>query len=291
MMKLGFLNACLMDWEPEKVVRFAYENEFSAVEFHGGPRYEKISWDAIANGNVDILQEPLARYKITCSAIMYGALPYLDIDANQRRFAANYLTMLLHSAHNLGIPVVSTFAGRRLDADWQENIAVFAEVFAPLAKEAESLGVRIAFENCPMTHGFKPATNIAYAPRVWDLMFEAVPSPALGLNLDPSHLVWLGVDPVQVVHEYHERIIHVHAKDAEILPDILAKESIIGENWWRYRLPGYGSIPWRKFLSALQEHGYNQVVSIEHEDPVWSGSEEKIIDGLLRTRDYLLRWL
>ena len=57
-MKLGFLNACLMDWEPERVVRFASENGFQAVEFHGGPRYQKVSWDAIANNEVDVVREP-----------------------------------------------------------------------------------------------------------------------------------------------------------------------------------------------------------------------------------------
>ncbi len=290
-MQIGFLNACLMEWEPERVIRFAHDNGFTAVEFHGGPRYQKVSWQEIASGQIGPIQDPLQNYDVTCPAIMFGALPYLDENEDRRRYAADYLSMLLEAAHNLHVPVVSTFAGRRLQADWAQNIKVFTEVFQPLAMKAETLGVRIAFENCPMTHGFKPATNIAYAPSVWDMMFEAVPSPALGLNLDPSHLVWLGIDPVRIVQRYHDRIYHVHAKDAEIFRDRLAHESLLGESWWRYRLPGYGEVPWNKFLSALHEHGYEGVVSIEHEDPVWSGSESKTIEGLLRTKEYLLPWL
>ncbi len=290
-MKLGFLNACLMDWEPERVVRFASENGFQAVEFHGGPRYQKVSWDAIANNEVDVVREPLTQYNIECPAIMYGALPYLSENGDEQEYARNYLTTLLRAAHNLGVPVVSTFAGRRLGSNWSENINVFADVFSPLAKIAEDLEVRIAFENCPMTHGFTPATNIAYAPRVWDMMFEAVPSKALGLNLDPSHLVWLGIDPLTVIRKYHKQIFHVHAKDAEVFADRLAVESILGEAWWRYRLPGYGSVPWMKVISTLQEYGYPGVLSIEHEDPVWSGTEDKVVEGLLRTRDYLSRWI
>ena len=50
--------------------------------------------------------------------------------------------------------------------------------------------------------------------------------------------------------------------------------------WWRYRMPGLGSINWGRFVSTLQESGYNYVLSIEHEDPVWEGSEEKVKTGL-----------
>ncbi len=290
-MQIGFLNACLMEWEPERVVRFAREHGFAAVEFHGGPNYRKVSWPLIASGQVDDIQRPLQQYQIGCPAIMYGALPYLDDDLNRQRYAVDYLTMLLQAAHNLHIPVVSTFAGRRLNASWKDNVQLFMEVFHPLAATAEALGVRIAFENCPMTHGFQPITNIAYAPKVWDMMFEAVPSPAIGLNLDPSHLFWLGIDPIQVIHRYHDRIYHVHAKDVEVFHDRIKDESILGESWWRYRLPGYGDIPWHKVLSALQEYDYQGVVSIEHEDPVWSGSEPKIVQGLLRSKEYLSVWV
>ncbi|HSR17080.1 MAG TPA: hypothetical protein VLM39_03215, partial [Ignavibacteriaceae bacterium] len=50
--------------------------------------------------------------------------------------------------------------------------------------------------------------------------------------------------------------------------------------WWRYRMPGLGEIDWQKFVSALQENGNNYVMSIEHEDPVWQGSEDKVKKGL-----------
>ncbi len=286
-MKLGFLNACLMDWTPERVIRFAYDEGFDAVEFHGGPGYSPVSWKAVAEGIEDPISAALKQYGLSIPAIMYGALPYLDPDPTQQEYAVNYVMTLIRAAHRLHIPVVSTFAGRRLGMTWNENIALFAQVFEPIAQLAETLDIRIAFENCPMTHGFSPATNIAYAPAVWDAMFAAVPSKALGLNLDPSHLVWLGIDPADAARHYSDRIFHCHAKDAEILSERLAQESILGETWWRYRLPGYGQIDWQRFLGTLMDVGYDGTISIEHEDPVWSGSEDKVIDGLLRTRDYL----
>ena len=57
--------------------------------------------------------------------------------------------------------------------------------------------------------------------------------------------------------------------------------------WWRYRIPGMGAIDWPGFISALTEYGYDGPLSTEHEDPVWSGSEEKVKQGLLLAKKYL----
>ena len=57
--------------------------------------------------------------------------------------------------------------------------------------------------------------------------------------------------------------------------------------WWRYRLPGSGQIDWRAFLAALAAAGYDGVVSVEHEDPVWTGSVERVTRGLELARDAL----
>jgi sugar phosphate isomerase/epimerase len=50
--------------------------------------------------------------------------------------------------------------------------------------------------------------------------------------------------------------------------------------WWRYRVPGLGQVDWRRLVDRLYEHGYDGVVSVEHEDPVWGGTEEKVEIGL-----------
>jgi sugar phosphate isomerase/epimerase len=109
------------------------------------------------------------------------------------------------------------------------------------------------------------------------------------LNFDPSHLYWLGIDPIQALKDYSEKIFHAHAKDTEIIPEGEYRYGIAGKQidpepwksgWWRYRIPGLGEIDWNIFISTLQEYGYDQFLSIEHEDPVWEGSEEKIKAGL-----------
>jgi sugar phosphate isomerase/epimerase len=131
--------------------------------------------------------------------------------------------------------------------------------------------VRLAIENCPMVFDrtrWPGGTNLAYCPAAWDAMFEAIPGPTLGLNLDPSHLVWLEVDYERAVRDYGERIFHVHAKDTEIRRDQLYRRSILslGVGWQQGRLPGRGEIDWARFVGALGDAGYEGVVSIEHED-------------------------
>lgn len=110
------------------------------------------------------------------------------------------------------------------------------------------------------------------------------------LNFDPSHLVWLGIDPIGILRRYVDRVVHVQAKDIEIFPSKRSHYGVFGKaldrtdpwdlGWWRYRIPGRGDIDWRRLVDILHEHGYGGIVSIEHEDPVWSGTEPLVMNGL-----------
>jgi len=146
-------------------------------------------------------------------------------------------------------------------------------------------------ENCPMESWlqFGLPGNFAYSPELWSALFNEVPAENFGLNFDPSHLYWLGIDYIQAVKYYSKKIFHAHAKDTEIIPEGKFRYGIFGRQidpqpwksgWWRYRIPGLGEIDWQKFISTLQEYGYDYVLSIEHEDPVWEGTEEKVKSGL-----------
>jgi sugar phosphate isomerase/epimerase len=161
-----------------------------------------------------------------------------------------------------------------------DNLHVFAEVYGPLADHAGEKGIRIAFE----TAGRGGAEgNLAHSPELWDAMFEAVPSPALGLSFDPSHLVWLQVTNIPgLIRSYGSRIYHFDAKDTEILPERLARQGILGSGWWRYRLPGLGMLDWTAILSALADIGYDGVIAIENEDPLCQGTA-----GVRQAGDFL----
>ena len=75
-------------------------------------------------------------------------------------------------------------------------------------------------------------TNLAFSPEVWERMFELVPSSALGLEMDPSHMVWLGIDYLQAIRDFGDRIYHAHAKDTEIQARCAAAR---GHLWAEFR--------------------------------------------------------
>src|SRR6201987_4318379 len=114
------------------------------------------------------------------------------------RLAANtHLKRGVAAAVKLGVQTVGTFVGRDRTKNVPDNLREFRRVWPRLVAYAESKGVRIAIENCPMIFSWDEwpgGTNLASPPAAWDEMFSLVPSESFGLNLDPSHLVWLMVD-------------------------------------------------------------------------------------------------
>ncbi|MGB9682961.1 MAG: sugar phosphate isomerase/epimerase family protein [bacterium] len=216
---------------------------------------------------------------------------HLDPDLNRREENNRYLLSVIELASKMGVKTVCTFAGRVPDLDIQDNIPIFKDVFTPIIEYAEAKGVKIAIENCPMMSGFPfRGINIAYIPKAWELMFNAVSSPNLGLEYDPSHLYWLQIDHINAIYEFGDKIFHVHAKDTEILYNRLAEDGIYSQGWWRYRIPGWGEINWQQVIAALIDVGYDGSIDIEHEDPVFSGEKmaEGIILGLRHLAQYIL---
>ncbi len=184
------------------------------------------------------------------------------------------------------------FVGRDKTKNMPDNFREFRKVWPRLVDYAESKGVRIAIENCPMIFSWDEwpgGTNLASTPAAWDEMFSIVDSPSFGLNLDPSHLVWLQIDYERVVRDYAEKIMHVHAKDLEIDRDGLYRNGTIslGMGWQVPRLPGLGEVRWDRFVAALYRAGYDYVVSIEHEDRNFEATEDLVKRGFLISRDVL----
>ena len=95
------------------------------------------------------------------------------------------------------------------------------------------------------------------------------------------------------------RIYHAHAKDTEFVAAGQNRYGLYGaqlaqtapREWWRYRLPGYGVVDWRRYLDALYQVGYNGVLSVEHEDPEWSATPEQAVRGPKLATNFLARML
>ena len=139
--------------------------------------------------------------------------------------------------------------------------------YTDLIKFAEDNNVKIAIENCPMLYNkddWPGGNNLAATPEIWSQMFELIPSKALGLNLDPSHLVFQFIDYVQVVYDFRDRIYHIHAKDTRIMPEVLARVGAGGFGFFKNKVAGLGDMKWKEFMSALCEINYQGVISLEN---------------------------
>jgi sugar phosphate isomerase/epimerase len=176
-----------------------------------------------------------------------------------------------------GIPSVQIGHLMLPEAGFEDSVRLFAEGCRPVAEHAESKGVRLVFENWA-----KDGENLGYCPAHWEAMFDAVGSDALGLCLDPSHLVWLGIDYLRATREFADRVYHAHAKDTEFLPEARYRHGIIGprrgavgSGTYRFRIPGFGEIDWPRFISALVEIGYDGALAVEHEDSLWSSRTDR----------------
>lgn len=200
----------------------------------------------------------------------------LDPDPTQAQRNLEHLERLFDVADAMGCSVIGTFAGRDPGRSIHDNLPGFKSAFTPLVQKAEDRGLQVAIEHCPMIDNWQlQGTNFAYTPEMWELMFDAIPSRALGLEYDPSHLACLGIDYVKAVSTFGERIYHVHAKDAEVPAEALQKYGWLDPRCWKHRMPGLGQVNWERVISELGKCGYRGNIDIEgRHDPVYFGERE-----------------
>lgn len=230
------------------------------------------------------LRPHMDRLGVRVLALSTGMANHLAPDEQERARAAANMRRAMDTALELGTDIVTCNAFGDPAQPPSQQVDDFAQVFGEYATWAAERSVRIGIENCPHVRS-EPTIqigNIAYSPELLSALFDTVPPETVGLEYDPSHFLWLGVDYVQVLYDFADRLVYVHAKDAEILEDRLAQVSIYGEGWWRYRMPGMGQVDWVAISRALAEVGYRSGMVIEHEDPVFEGPrfEEGLALGL-----------
>lgn len=273
-MRLGFYT----NYTPE-LASFAKETGFNSLELSAWPE-SSLNADKVTAGDYEKIKEDLKSKDIEISALGYYPNP-LSHHESEAKEAQRYLKKVIDLAADMSVPVVATFAGRDGGKTVKENLPLFKEAYSPIMDHAEKRGIKIAIENCPMMNRFTmQGENIAFSPEIWAAMFDLVPSKNLGLEFDPSHCVWQGIDYLKAVYDFGDRIFHVHAKDMEIRQDVLGKAGIfglalsdvegLGSGWWRARAPGWGQVDWAKFITALVEVGYHGNIDIEHEDDVFA---------------------
>ena len=293
-MKLGFLTACLPDRSLADICTWAASEHFEALEVAAWPDLgdrpftaTHVVVDGFGEQEATAVLELFDAHGLTLSSLAYYD-NNLHPDPAEREAVNQHVHRCIDAAALLGCPTVGTFVGRDPARTVSENLREAESVFAPLVDHAGQAGVKIVIENCVM-EGWHPdgyPGNLAYSPELWEWMF----SIGLYLNYDPSHLVWMGIDPVEAVKPYIDRIPHAQAKDIEVDPRSRDRYGWPGKavdrtnpwdvGWWRYRVPGRGQVDWPRLIDTLYEGGFEGVLSVEHEDPVWGGSEEKVKTGL-----------
>ena len=207
---------------------------------------------------------------------------------------AGHLKKVIAAAGVLGVDNVGTFVGRTWDPAvtgrvWQKdidlNFELFTTIWPDLVKYAADNNVKIAIEHCPMLWAdtWPGGSNLPYSPALLRRMFDIIPDENFGLNMDPSHFIWQHIDYIRFIHEFKDRIFHVHAKDMDIDRDLLYEDGIVtcGFRWQKPRLPGMGLIDWQKLITALYTVKYDKVLSIEHEDANFEGTVELVKRGFL----------
>lgn len=300
MIELGFASAIVPELTFEELFDLAAEIGYDCVEVMCWPvsKAER-RYAGITHIDIDQLDQK-RRAEIAAivqrTGVQISALGYypncLAPDESEAAQAVTHLKKLLQAAHDLEINQVNTFIGRdyttSVDANWPRML----DTWRPIVALADELGIRIGIENCPMLFSedeWPGGKNLATSPAIWRRLFTDIPSPNLGLNYDPSHMVWQQMDYLKPIRDFADRISHAHAKDVRLDQHRLDEVGILAHplEYHTPKLPGLGEVNWGKFFSTLQDAGFKGAVCVEVEDRAYEGSLESRKDSLRQSFRYL----
>ena len=290
-MKIGLLTDALDRLTLSEALDWCAERGFQAVELgvggYSSTPHASLTLLEDASGR-DRLLALLAERELELAALNVSGNPLHPDPAVGARHDAE-LRAALQLAHALGVSRVvamsgcpgapgggawPVFAGGAWlpdmeglwDTQWTQIAAYWRELSQFAADDAP--GVVVCLE-------LHPGTSI-YNAESYRLL-RSVTGENVRVNLDPSHFWWQGIDPVTTVRELGDAVAFVHGKDTLLHPDRIARHGVLDFRWpagadtmpWHFAAVGAGRPleEWAKLLRALNDAGYDDVVSIEHEDP------------------------
>lgn len=193
-----------------------------------------------------------------------------------RAWAVAEMKAIAHAAQRLGVGVVTCFLGSPIWPFWysfpqtpremvEAGFQRIKELWTPIFDVYDACGVKLALEVHP--------TEIAFDYYSTEKLLDTLDRrPTLGLNFDPSHLQWQGVDPVLFLRRFGDRIYHVHMKDVKVRRDglsgVLGSHLEFGDTrrGWDFVSLGHGDIDFEAIVRELDAIGYNGPLSVEWED-------------------------
>ena len=306
MIKFGLLTAILDGWTFEEAVDIAAEMGFKCLEVACWPagkaerRYAGVSH---IDAERVLEDDEYAKYVLDVAAaknIRISSLAFypntMDPDIAKREAAIDHLKALIKASAKLGVNMVTTFIGKDQHKTLEENIEIFKQIWPDIISLAESCGVKVGIENCPMLFGpdqWPGGQNLMCTPAIYRRLFEIIPSPNFGLNFDPSHYVWQQLDYLKTIYDFKDRIFHIHFKDIKLYPDKLAECGVLAYplDYMSPKIPGQGDVNWGAFISALNDIRYDGCAVIEVEDKAFEGSREDILSSIRLSKHYLDNFL
>jgi len=261
----------------------------------GYPGKAHVAPEAILDNDADIerIRRAVADRGLEISALSCHGNPLHPNKAIAKQHHEDFVNTVKLAA-KLGVDTVITFSGCPGDSDdakypnwatcawppdfleivewqWREKVIPYWKEQSAFCKQ---YGVRVAIEAHP---GFV-VYNAETALRLREQCGENI-----GVNFDPSHMFWQGMDPVEVIKVLGDAIFHFHAKDTRVDPRNAALNGVLDTKpyadelgrSWIFRTVGYGHDEnvWREIISTLRKVGYDGVISIEHEDSLMSVNE------------------
>ncbi|MBI1247656.1 TIM barrel protein [bacterium] len=303
-MQLGFVTAILPDLDLETVFQTAARYDYDCIEVMCWPQHGPTRKYAGVT-HIDVTQLDVAKvveingliqkYGVTISGLGYYPNPLSPV-AEEAELAAAHIRRLIAASAELGIGRINTFIGRDWNLSVEDNWPRMLDTWGPLVEHAEQHQVRIGIENCPMLFTkdeWPGGKNLAISPAIWRKLFTDIPSLNLGLNYDPSHLVWQQIDYIFPLREFADRLVHAHAKDVRV--DYHALNDVgnfaLPTAFHVDKLPGLGQVDWGHFIAALGDTGYRGPVCVEVEDPAYEGSLENRMLALKQSSHYLRNFI
>lgn len=276
-------------------VSFARSQGFTNMILGSSPR-STLDAASMTDSQIQDVKSTLTKAGMHVSAFQI-TVNHIDADPERRARGTAYFVKAIELAGKLGVPYIGTASGRNTAKPFQEQVDEIVRVYnEKYFRACEQNHVRILWEPYP------EGPNIATSPVGFAALFKGFgDSPYVGLQYDPSHLVRQFMDPIQTARDFSDKIYDVHLKDTEILWPVLRAGGINPVNkasWWRYRIPGMGSISWRDFFSVLQDAGYQGAMSVEQEDPLYGASNNPGPDfsedfkmGFIMAKRYLSQYV
>ncbi len=297
-MKLCVLNAGLYQMTLEQACAFLQSQDVHAIEMGCGgyPGKKHCDPQVLLNDpkKLEAFQNTLKEHEIEIAALSTHGNPVHPDPQEAKRYHDDFVNAVL-LAEKIGVNRIVGFSGcpggspqdkmpnwvtcawpteyqQVLEYQWNEVLIPYWQKTVAFAKEH---GIeKIALEMHPGFCVYNPSSLLRLRKAVGEI---------IGANFDPSHLFWQGMDPVMAIRELGGAVHFFHAKDTKLDAANIARNGVLdvrsynklNERSWTFRTVGYGHgmLEWNNIISELRVNGYDDAISIEHEDGLMSGHE------------------